>query len=43
MREELQISGIDSARDKYKQNWINSLERMEDSRLRKNALNSWSD
>ena len=29
---------IDSVRNKYKQNWIDHLERMEDSRLPKYAL-----
>ena len=39
IRDELQIIGIVSVRDKYKQNWIDHLERMEDPRLPKYALN----
>jgi len=36
IREELEISGI---QDKYKQNWINHLERMDNNRLPKYNLN----
>jgi hypothetical protein len=36
---ELKISGIQDVRSKYKQNWINRLERMENTRLPKLALN----
>ena len=36
---ELEISGIQDVRLKYKQNWINHLERMDNIRLPKNALN----
>ena len=36
---ELEISGIQDARLKYKQNWINYLERMDNTRLPKHALN----
>jgi hypothetical protein len=38
IRQELKISGIQDVRSKYKQNWINHLERM-DTRLPKHALN----
>ena len=38
-RKELEISGIQDVRLKYKQNWINHLERMDNTRLRKHALN----
>jgi len=38
IRKELEISGIQDVRLKYKQNWINHLERM-DTRLPKHALN----
>ena len=38
LRKELEISGIQDMRLKYKQNWINHLERM-DNRLPKHALN----
>jgi len=38
IRRELEISGIQDVRSKYKQNWINHLERM-DIRLPKHALN----
>jgi hypothetical protein len=31
---ELEISGIQDVRSKYKQNWINHLERMDNTRLR---------
>ena len=35
----IEISGIQVVRLKYKQNWINHLERMENTRLPKHALN----
>jgi len=36
---ELEIPGIQDVRTKYKQNWINPLERMDKNRLWKHALN----
>ena len=39
IRKELEISGIQDVRLKYKQNWINHLERMGNTRLPKHALN----
>ena len=39
IRKELEISGIQDVRLKYKQNWINHLERMNTTRLPKHALN----
>ena len=39
IRKELEISGIQDVRVKYKQNWINHLERMDNTRLPKHALN----
>jgi len=39
IRKELEISGIQDVRLKYKQNWINHLERMDNTRLLKHALN----
>ena len=39
IRKELKISGIQEVRSKYKQNWINHLERMDNTRLPKHALN----
>ena len=39
IRKELEISGIQNVRVKYKQNWINHLERMDNTRLPKQALN----
>ena len=39
IRKELEISGIEDVRAKYKQNWINHLERMDNTRLPKHALN----
>jgi hypothetical protein len=39
IRKELEISGIQDVRIKYKQNWINHLERMDNTRLPKHALN----
>ena len=38
VRKELEISGIQDVRLKYKQNWINHLERMDNTRLPKHAL-----
>jgi len=39
IRKELEISGIQDVRLKYNQNWINHLERMDNTRLPKHALN----
>ena len=39
VRKELEISGIQDVRLKYKQNWINHLARMDNTRLPKHALN----
>ena len=39
IRKELEISGIQDVRLKYKQNWINHLERVDNTRLQKHALN----
>ena len=39
IRKELKISGIQDLRTKYKQNWINHLERMDNNRLPKHAIN----
>jgi len=39
IRKELKISGIQEVKSKYKQNWINHLERMDNNRLPKHALN----
>jgi hypothetical protein len=39
IRKELEISGIQDTRLKYKQNWINHFERMGNARLPKHALN----
>ena len=39
IRKELEISGIQDVRLKYKQNWINHLERMDNTRLPKHAIN----
>ena len=39
VRKELEISGIQDVRLKYKQNWINHLERMDNTGLPKHALN----
>jgi len=39
IRKELEISGIQDVRAKYQQNWINHLERMDNTRLTKHALN----
>jgi len=38
IRQELEISGIQDARLKYKHNWINHLERMDNTRFPKHAL-----
>ena len=39
IKKELESSGIQDVRLKYKQNWINHLERMDNTRLPKHALN----
>ena len=39
IRKELEISGIQDVRSKHKQYWINHLERMDNTRLPKHALN----
>jgi len=39
IRKELEISGIQDVRLKYKQNWINHLERMDNTRVPKHAHN----
>jgi hypothetical protein len=39
IRKELEISGIQDVTSKHKQNWINHLERMDNTRLPKHALN----
>ena len=39
IRKELEISGIQDMILKYKQNWINHLERMDNARFPKHALN----
>ena len=39
IRKELEISGIKDVRLKYKQHWTNHLERMDNTRLPKHALN----
>ena len=39
IRKELEISGIQDFRSKHKQNWNNHLERMDNTRLPKHALN----
>jgi hypothetical protein len=39
IRKELEISGIQDVRSKHKQNWINHLERLDNTRLPKHALN----
>ena len=38
IRKELEISGIQDVRSKHKQNWINHLERTDNTRLPKHAL-----
>jgi predicted ArsR family transcriptional regulator len=39
VRKELEISGIQDLRSKHKQNWISHLERVDNIRLLKHALN----
>ena len=39
IRKELEISGILDVRSRHKQNWINHLERMDNTRLPKHAFN----
>jgi hypothetical protein len=39
IREEVEICGIEDVRSKHKRNWINHLERMDNTRLPKHALN----
>ena len=39
LRKELEISGIQDVRLKYKQNWISHLERTDNTRLPKHSLN----
>ena len=39
IRKELEISRIQDVRSKHKQNWINHIERMDNTRLPKHALN----
>jgi hypothetical protein len=39
IRKELEIFGIQDMKLKYKQNWINHLERMDNTRLPKHTLN----
>jgi len=39
IRKELELSRIRDVRSKHKQNWINHLERMDNTRLLKHALN----
>ena len=39
IRKEVEISAIQDVRAKYKQNWINHLERMDNTGLPKHALN----
>jgi hypothetical protein len=39
IRKELEISGIQNVRSKHRQNWINHLERVDNTRLPKHALN----
>jgi hypothetical protein len=38
IRKDLEMSGIQDVRSKHKQNWIDHLERMDDTRLPKHAL-----
>jgi len=39
IRKELEISGIQDVRSKHRQNWINLLKRIDNTRLPKHALN----
>jgi hypothetical protein len=39
VRKELEISGVQDVRSKHKHNWINHLERKDNTRLPKHALN----
>jgi len=39
IRKELEISGIQDVRPEHRQNWINHLERMDNTRLPKHTLN----
>jgi len=39
IRKELEISGTQDVKSQYKQNWINHLERMDNTRLPKHAIN----
>jgi hypothetical protein len=39
IRKQLEIYGIQAVRSKYKRNWINLLERMDNTRLPKHGLN----
>jgi hypothetical protein len=39
IRKELEISGIQDVRSKHKQNWINRLERMDNTTLLKHTFN----
>ena len=39
LRKKLEIPGIQDVRTKYKRNWINHLDRMDNTRLPKHALN----
>jgi hypothetical protein len=39
IRKEITISGIKNVRSKHKQDWINYLERMDNTRLLKHAFN----
>jgi hypothetical protein len=39
IRKELEMDGIQDVRAKYKQNWINHLERTDSTRLQKHGLN----
>jgi hypothetical protein len=39
IKKELEFSGIKDVRSKHKQNWINHLERMDNTRLPKHAVN----
>jgi hypothetical protein len=39
IRKELEIEGIQDVRSKYIQNWINHLERMDNTRIPKHTLN----